>query len=188
VVKVELREDRHQALSPVVRDATQTHKWIAQIPTETVRTMGEASAQSVCSRQDQDSDYETDEECLVHVSVSGILQEDLSLLSRDQFSFLDIHSQRPLITIGGQAFLGQYEDTVGSSVFFTRKTNTSVTDQVFGRQANTQLTYLAATRKKLQLKRVFLNKKAEEKKATEGSCVVGGDNGHSGVLTDVSSN
>lgn len=139
--------------------------------------MGEASASSVGSRQLQDSDYETDEECLVHVSVSGILQEDLSLLARDQFSFLDIQSQRPLITIGGQAFVGQYEDTVGSSVFLTRAASTAVTDQVFGRQAATQLTYLAATTKKLQLKRVFLNKKAEKAE----SCV-----GEPAALADVS--
>jgi len=126
----------------------------------TLRIMGEA-VENAGSRQLQDSDYETDEEGLVHVSVSGILQEDLSLLSRDQFSFLDIHSQQPLVTIGGQAFVGQYQDTVGSSLFFTRSASNVVRDQVFGRQPATQVKYLADTRKKLHLKRVFLNKKTD---------------------------
>jgi hypothetical protein len=127
--------------------------------------MGDVS-ENARPRQLQDSDYETDEECLVHVSVSGILQEDLSLLARDQFSFLDIQSERPLVTIGGQAFVGQFEDTVGSSVFFIRSSSTVVRDQVFGRQPVTQVKYLATTRKKLQLKRVFLNKKTGKKEKT----------------------
>lgn len=119
-------------------------------------------------QQAQDSDYETDEECLVHVSVSGILQEDLSQLSRDQFSFLDIQSPSPLVAIGGQAFQGTFQDTTGSSVFFTRSPAQGTKDPVFGRQPNNQVTYLAATRKKLQLKRVFLNKKTEKKETSCG--------------------
>ena len=77
---------------------------------------------------------QTDEECLVHVSVSGILQEDLSLLAPSQFSFIDISSSRPLVTIGGQAFVGDFQDTAGSSVFFSREQVTEERDQVFSRQ------------------------------------------------------
>jgi len=109
-----------------------------------------------------ESDYETDEETLVHVSVTGILQEDLSHLSPQQFSFIDIHTDRPLVTIGGQAFLGQYQDTIATSTFFTQSPNTVVPDPVFDRQPTTEVRHLASTRKKLKLKRVFLNKKVEE--------------------------
>lgn len=112
----------------------------------------------------RDSDYETDEECLVHVSVSGILQEDPALLPRDHFQFFDLQSDRPLVTIGGQAFVGTYEDTVGSSVFFQRVPGATVRDAVFGRQPQDQVRYHATTRKKLHLKRVFLNRKPEAKK------------------------
>lgn len=115
--------------------------------------MGDASTFAL------DSDYETDEEQLVHVSVSGILQEDLSQLPRDQISFLDIASARPLVTIGSQAFVGEYEDSVGTSVFFKQSPAKGARDPVFGRQPATQVSYLEHTRKKLQLKRVFLNKK-----------------------------
>ena len=103
-----------------------------------------------------DSDYETDEEGLVHVSVSGILQEKLSCLSRDQFSFLDIQSSQPLVTIGGHVFVGSHEDSMGSSVFFTQSPNFRDHDQVFKRESPSQVSYLAATRKKLQLKKIFL--------------------------------
>lgn len=117
----------------------------------------------------QDSDYETDEECLVHVSVSGILQEDLSLLAPSQFSFIDISSSRPLVTIGGQAFVGDFQDTAGSSVFFSRDQVTEERDQVFSRQPASKVKYLASTRKKLELKRVFLNKKPTGKTETTAS-------------------
>jgi len=107
----------------------------------------------------EDSDYETDDECLIHVSVSGILQEDLSHLTTEQFSFLDIHSDRPLVTIGNQVFVGEYQDTVGTSVFFTQSENTTSRDQVFSRKPGIEVKYFNSTRKKLVLKRVFLNKK-----------------------------
>ena len=129
------------------------------------------------------------------MSVSGILQEDLSLLprltfhhllktcqnnqqmhpnqrypSRDQISFLDIASARPLVTIGSQAFVGEYEDSVGTSVFFKQSLAKGVRDPVFGRHPATQVSYEEHTRKKLQLKRVFLNKKPKlESKNTESS-------------------
>lgn len=109
-----------------------------------------------------DSDYETDEECLVHVSVSGILQEDLTHLTRDQFSFIDIENQRPLVTIGNQAFIGQYQDSVGTSVFFKSSESTTPKDAVFSKEPNSQVNYIDNTRKKLVLKRVFLNKKGTE--------------------------
>ena len=78
---------------------------------------------------------------------------------RDQISFLDIASARPLVTIGSQAFVGEYEDAVGTSVFFKQSPAKGARDPVFGRQPATQVSYLEHTRKKLQLKRVFLNKK-----------------------------
>lgn len=107
-----------------------------------------------------DLDYETDEECLVHVAVSGILQEDLTHLTKDQFSFIDIDNQRPLVTIGNQAFIGQYQDSVGTSVFFKSSESVAPRDAVFSREPVTQVKYLDSTRKKLVLKRVFLNKKS----------------------------
>jgi len=116
----------------------------------------------------QDSDYETDDECLIHVSVSGILQEDLTHLTTDQFSFLDIHSDRPLVTIGNQVFVGEYQDTVGSSVFFTQSENTTARDQVFSRKPGIEVKYFNSTRKKLVLKRVFLNKKNKPVKEKSG--------------------
>ena len=68
------------------------------------------------------------------------------------------------MTIGGQAFVGEYEDTVGTSLFFRRADAAAARDPVFGRQLASEVSFLAHTRKKLKLKRVFLTKKP---KATE---------------------
>jgi len=114
---------------------------------------------AVASGHSEDSDYETDDECLIHVSVSGILQEDLSHLNNDQFSFLDIESERPLVTIGNQVFVGEYQDTVGTSVFFKQKDSSAPRDQVFSKKPSIEVKYFSDCRKKLVLKRVFLNKK-----------------------------
>jgi len=133
--------------------------------------MGDA----VVAGHSEDSDYETDDECLIHVSVSGILQEDLSHLTTDQFSFLDIQSERPLVTIGNQVFVGEYQDTVGTSVFFTQSENTAARDQVFSRKPGIEVQYFSSTRKKLVLKRVFLNKKNKPVKEKAGKSDQSGD-------------
>lgn len=125
----------------------------------------------------EDSDYETEEECDVHVSVSGLgLQDHLATIPREQITFLDIASPRPLVTIGGQAFVGEYEDSVGTSLFFQRAAAAAASDQVFGRQLAGEVSFLAHTRKKLKLKRVFLTKKpqATDKPKSESSEGVAG--------------
>jgi len=100
---------------------------------------------------------------------------DLSHLTTDQFSFLDIQSERPLVTIGNQVFVGEYQDTVGTSVFFTQSENTAARDQVFSRKPGIEVQYFSSTRKKLVLKRVFLNKKNKTVKEKAGKSDQSGD-------------
>ena len=71
-------------------------------------------------------------------------------------------SERPLVQIGNQVFAGAYQDTIGTSLFFAKEERPpgSTHDPVFGgREAKTRLTYLAGTKKKLHLKRVFLKER-----------------------------
>ena len=46
---------------------------------------------------------------VVHVSVSGTLQEDLRNLKPNEFSFIDVSSEKPLVVIGNQIFSGEYQ-------------------------------------------------------------------------------
>jgi len=107
-----------------------------------------------------EKDYETDEEALVHVSVSGTLQEDLRNLKPNEFSFIDVCSEKPLVVIGNQIFSGEYQDSVGTSAFFTQSDNTQQQDKVFNHHCSKSVEFFNTTRKKLVLKRVFLNKKS----------------------------
>lgn len=97
----------------------------------------------------------------MHVEVSGLLQEDLQLQSSTQVRFLQLETDRPLVQVGNQVFVGEFQDTVGTSLFFSQTENTEPVDPVFGRQINTKVEFLDSTRKKLKLKRVFLKPKQD---------------------------
>ena len=158
---------------------------------------------------------QVESECLLHVSVSGLLQEDLNLAS--DLRFIQLDSDKPIVQVsrvqaiiilskvripllqrlhnqitiyltinwnysisffnipfdnfsdwfyylqvGNQVFEGEYEDTVGTSLFFSATENTEPADPVFGNKVPYNLTYLDSTRKKLKLKRVFLKAKPSE--------------------------
>ena len=78
-----------------------------------------------------------------------------------QFQFVDIDSDKPLVRIGNQVFVGEWRDTLGSSVFFSKTDEPSASDPVFGNKPGKCLHYEQKTAKKLVLKRVFLNKKVQ---------------------------
>jgi len=132
---------------------------------------------------ESDSDYEVEEETLVHVEAAGVLQEDICLSSPPILRFIQVDStnpatstansveHQPLIQVGNQVFTGTYQDTVGTSLFFRQTelsgTETDSTDAVFGRSINSRVEYLDCTRKKLQLKRVFLKPNRPTTSTTE---------------------
>jgi general transcription factor 3C polypeptide 6 len=117
---------------------------------------------------ESDSDYELEGESLVHVEVAGVLQDDLAHHTATSFVFVDIDSNQPLVQVGNQVFVGEYRDTIGTSVFFHKAPQPQAsTDPVFGHKIGQQLTFLEKTNKKLVLKRVFLKPKET---ASNDSC------------------
>ncbi len=106
------------------------------------------------------SDWETDEEQLVHVELSGVFQDDLTS-KEDRTKFVGLDTDKPVVQIGGQVFEGRYADAVGTSVFFkTSERDQDGVDQVFDRLPTKKVEYFCKTDKKLTLKRVFLKRKA----------------------------
>ena len=87
-------------------------------------------------------------------------------------------SCQPLVQIGNQVFAGSYQDTLGTSLFFSQADRPPGDhDPVFGRAVKKRLSFLAATRKKLLLKRVFLKERqsgVETEKDTETKCETAG--------------
>jgi hypothetical protein len=86
-------------------------------------------------------------------------------------------SAQPFVQIGNQAFEGSYQETLGTSLFFSQEQepDAATHDPVFGRDSKISVTYLAAARKKLWLKRVFLKERpgASEKDLADRTGHVG---------------
>ena len=83
---------------------------------------------------------------------------------RDNFSFFDLDSIQPRVRVGSMVFAGQYQDPIGTSVFFQRLPSSSnqagFRDEAFGKKhPETGVSFKAVTRKMLCLERVLLIKK-----------------------------
>jgi len=89
-------------------------------------------------------------------------------------------SAQPLVQIGNQVFAGSYQDTLGTSLFFRQADRRPPPhhDPVFGRAVKKRLSFLAATRKKLLLKRVFLKERQSGAAATKEAADVSPDIGN----------
>ena len=123
-------------------------------------------ASSSSSSADCESDgWETDEETLVHVHISGVFQEDLC--KQKQAKFIGLDSEEPVVQLGNQVFAGKYQDIVGTALFFEEKKDKEEenrSDPVFENpDKKVDLKYKCKTNRRLVLKRVFLKEKAMNK-------------------------
>lgn len=120
---------------------------------------------------DFDDGWETEEEELVHVELSGIFQDDLRRDPDLVCKFIGLDREEPLVQLGNQIFSGRFEDTVGTSVFFKQGVisdeEAAKKDPVFDRSSDNKIDYLCKTDTKLVLKRVFLNAKTKQQQQTE---------------------
>jgi len=73
------------------------------------------------------------------------------------------------VVIGNQVFTGEFQDAIGTSVFFQQSDNRQHQDKVFSRHCARTVDYFNLTRKKLVLKRVFLNKKSKSRQEAGGA-------------------
>ena len=113
---------------------------------------------------------------LVHVEINGIFQDlqtedgqDLSDISK----FIGLDTEQPIVQIGNQVFAGTFEDTIGTSLFFTLDDDQEEEDlpaaaaaaqeegkeRVFDNAPTKRVEYVCKADKKLILKRVFLTPK-----------------------------
>ncbi len=133
---------------------------------------------------DPEGGWETEEEELVHVELSGTFQDDIGRQPGILTKLVGLDTERPIVQIGGQVrdlhfftsvvlyetscslsqvFEGKYVQSAGTSVFLRPSDrDTEGADQVFDKLPSKQVEYLCKTDKKLVLKRVFLNRREEE--------------------------
>ncbi|XP_072241839.1 general transcription factor 3C polypeptide 6 [Leuresthes tenuis] len=103
-----------------------------------------------------------EEEQLVVVELSGIINNDFLSKCRGTCKILDIDSEKPMMQVGQYVFAGEYEDTLGTCVLFEevpRKVKSS---------SGSDLKYMCHTVKKLTMQRIFVTEKKEGETTSGG--------------------
>ncbi|XP_030281974.1 general transcription factor 3C polypeptide 6 isoform X1 [Sparus aurata] len=116
-----------------------------------------------------DDEWE-EEEQLVVVELSGIINNDFLSKCRGTCKILDIDSEKPMMQVGQYVFAGEYEDTLGTCVLFEEGPKK-------GKEgSDPELKYTCHTTKKLMMQRIFLTEKKEGEISTAGSDETGEQN------------
>ncbi|XP_069567321.1 general transcription factor 3C polypeptide 6 isoform X1 [Brachyistius frenatus] len=110
-----------------------------------------------------------EEEQLVVVEISGIINNDFLSKCRGTCKILDIDSEKPMMQVGQYVFAGEYEDALGTCVLFEEVPQTGKSG------SSTDLKYICHTVKKLTMQRIFLTEKKEGETSTAGSIDGGGE-------------
>ncbi|CAK6951150.1 general transcription factor 3C polypeptide 6 isoform X1 [Scomber scombrus] len=110
-----------------------------------------------------DDEWE-EEEQLVVVELSGIINNDFLSKCRTTCKILDIDSDKPMMQVGQYVFAGEYEDALGTTVLFEEEPHKGKAD------SGPELKYMCHTVKKLMMQRMFLTEKKESETNTAGSC------------------
>ncbi|XP_078276248.1 general transcription factor 3C polypeptide 6 [Rhinoraja longicauda] len=108
----------------------------------------------------EDVDWE-EEEQLVVVELSGIIDPDFLLKCRNECKIVGIDTEQPIMQVDRCVFAGEYEDVLGTCVIFeeTAEPDPEMEDKLL-------LQYKCHTVKKLLMKRTFLSEKKEGEENT----------------------
>ncbi|NWI10235.1 TF3C6 factor, partial [Crypturellus soui] len=96
-------------------------------------------------------------EQLVMVELSGIIDSDFLEKCENKCKILGIETERPILQVDRYVFAGEYEDTLGTCLFFEE--NTEQVDAEGNQKL--QLKYKCHTMKKLNMTRTLLTEKKE---------------------------
>lgn len=101
-----------------------------------------------------------EEEQLVVVELSGIINNDFLTKCQGTCKILDIDSDRPMMQVGQYVFAGEYENALGTCVLFEETPRKGRAD------SGPDLKYMCHTVKKLTMQRIFLTEKKEGETST----------------------
>ncbi|XP_066561288.1 general transcription factor 3C polypeptide 6 [Amia ocellicauda] len=109
-----------------------------------------------------DDEWE-EEEQLVVVELSGIINSDFLTKCKEKCKIVGIDTEQPVMQVGRYVFAGEYEDVLGTCVIF-EETAGNDSDP----EAKPHLKYKCHTVKKLMMQRTFLSEKKEGEDSTGG--------------------
>ncbi|XP_053572301.1 general transcription factor 3C polypeptide 6 [Bombina bombina] len=101
------------------------------------------------------SEDEEEEEQLVLVELTGIIDSDILKNSDNKCKILGMNTDKPFLQVDKYVFAGEYEDALGTFVIFEETSNQGDDNE------KTQLKYKCHTAKKLNMTRTFLSEKKE---------------------------
>ncbi|CAH2275380.1 Hypothetical predicted protein [Pelobates cultripes] len=111
-----------------------------------------------------DDEYE-EEEQLVLVELTGIIDSDILEKCGNKCKILGINTENPFLQLDKYVFAGEYEDTLGTCVIFEEVLEQGKAcykkDKGDGENPKPQLKYKCHTAKKLNMTRTFLTEKKE---------------------------
>lgn len=105
-----------------------------------------------------------EEEQLVLVELSGIIDSDFLSKCENKCKLLGIDTERPILQVDSSVFAGEYEDTLGTCVIFEE--NVEHVDAEGN--SKTMLKYKCHTMKKLSMTRTLLTEKKEGEESIGG--------------------
>ncbi|KAG7454798.1 hypothetical protein MATL_G00263500 [Megalops atlanticus] len=97
-----------------------------------------------------------EEEQLVVVELSGIIDSDFLTKCQGKVKIVGIDTEQPIMQVGRYVFAGEYEDVLGTCVVFEEKQGSDARPE-----ASPQLRYRCHTVKKLMMQRTFLTEKKQ---------------------------
>ncbi|KAJ8373761.1 hypothetical protein SKAU_G00043410 [Synaphobranchus kaupii] len=104
-----------------------------------------------------------EEEQLVVVELSGLINSDFLTKCQGQLKVVGINTEQPMIQVGNYVFAGEYEDALGTCVIFEENRGCDG-----DAESSPKLEYKCHTVKKLMMQRTFLTEKKEGDPSSEG--------------------
>ncbi|KAM4676928.1 general transcription factor 3C polypeptide 6-like [Discoglossus pictus] len=109
-----------------------------------------------CYLGDGSDAEDEEEEQLVMVELTGIIDSDMLEKCENKCKIVGINTDKPFLQVDKYVFVGEYEDALGTCVIFEE-----TSDQVDSDNTKPQLKYKCHTMKKLNMTRTFLSEKKE---------------------------
>ncbi|XP_067861335.1 general transcription factor 3C polypeptide 6 [Heptranchias perlo] len=125
--------------------------------------MAAVGVREVSVPEPEDGDWEEEEEQLVLVELSGIIDPDFLSRCRNECKIVGIDTKQPIMQVDRCVFAGEYEDVLGTCVIFEETTELDPETE-----DKPSLKYKCHTAKKLLMKRTFLSEKKEGEESTGG--------------------
>jgi len=110
-----------------------------------------------------DDEYEDIvEESLVLVEFAGNTGDDaLNQDNNVSMKILGVESEQPIIQMGKQLYRGEYQDTLGTELFFREVEGDHTSDSLFDTKLDTKLVYCGKANKKIVVHRAFVEAREE---------------------------